>query len=288
MTRRVAVLTDSSSDLSPVQARQYGIYLLPLTIRFAGREWLDHQELSAPEMFERMQRERIRTPPALQVPSVERYLGQVEELLSTHDEVFALHTSPRIGQVYQRAFLAARALPRQLTVFNSSTTSGGMALQAIRARQMLDQGYALTEVPTALRRIQRAQVTRICVTTLTRMRYAGMIEWARAFIGETRGLKPIVGEQEGKLEVLQVANGADAALNFLKAELEMNADALSSSQVIFASNGDRAALDELKATARHLGVREVTEVEFGAVLSSYSGPNAYGFSLEPITVPHGH
>jgi fatty acid-binding protein DegV len=37
----IAVLTDSTSDLSPEAARTYGIEVIPLTVQINGRSYLD-------------------------------------------------------------------------------------------------------------------------------------------------------------------------------------------------------------------------------------------------------
>lgn len=279
---RVAVLTDSSSDLTPQQARQFGLHLMLLSIQFNGREWLDHLELTPQDMFSALP--QAQGLPALRLPRVEEYLGQVQALLQTHDHVLALHTGPLIGQVYRLAFQAAQALPEQLTVFNSNTTSGGLALQARRARQMLDLGVPLEQVTGALRGIHKRQCTRICVTTLDGFRRAGLLDPVRAALGELRGKKPILGERDGKLEVLNTRRGHEAALEEMLQLLRLGARQQPEAQVVFGYNSEPEKLEPLRAAALELGVQEVFEVQFGAVLSSITGPDAYGFSLEPVHV----
>lgn len=281
MNQRVAVLLDSSSDLTPEQAGRFGLALLPLRIKFAGRSRLDHLELTAQALFREMAAQTAAGLPQIVVPELDEYLGTVEALLEQHDEVLALHTSPRMGRVYALAFPAAQALGGRLTVVNSNTTSGGLALQGRRARRLLDEGYGVQQILPILHQVQRQQCTRSVVTRLDGFRRAGLIGPLRARLGDWQGVRPIVGEVEGKLEVLTQTRGEQEAGEWMSGEFRSQASVLGGGQAMFMYSSDSARLEPLRQLAAEAGVQEVLTVQFGAVLSSIVGPGAYGFCLEP-------
>lgn len=67
-----AFLTDSSSDLEPLQADTFGLHLL-LSVPFDGRDWLDHKELDSGYMFS-----RIKTgarEPTIRLPALVHFIG---------------------------------------------------------------------------------------------------------------------------------------------------------------------------------------------------------------------
>jgi len=49
----IRIVTDSSCDLPDAVAREHGIRIVPLTIRFGDEEFLDRDELSTSEFWRR-------------------------------------------------------------------------------------------------------------------------------------------------------------------------------------------------------------------------------------------
>lgn len=200
--QRVAVLTDSSSDLEPFQAEQLGIHLLLLAIQFDGRDWLDHMELDSDLMFTRM---KAGVPdPVLRLPSINHFFGVLDNLLSKHDHVFAIHTSPLIGKVYGFVLKALEVenWRERVTLFDSRTTSIGMALQAERAVRLLRAGLPLGEVVEVLTNVQGQQTNRLSLTTLEYLRRARIRSGPAALLGELQGKKPLFDIQDGRLKSL--------------------------------------------------------------------------------------
>lgn len=283
---RVAVLTDSSSDLELLQAEEFGVHLLLLSIHFDGRHWLDHTDLDSQHIFNRIQNGA--SPPLIRLPTPEHYLGVIDNLLTRHDHVLAIHSSPLIGQVYSFALRTLEAYPQRhrVTLHNSGTTSVGMALQASRAAELLHAGRNVEQVVNVLRSVQHHQCSRLAVTTLEYLRRARLISAPSALIGEFQDRKPIFALQEGRLQSIGTVRGEEAALQHLTHTLQDQARTLPEGRLAFVTNGDPAAIDHLRSEGRRLGLSEVMSARLGAVISSFSGPNAYGFTYEPTRVWH--
>lgn len=282
----VAVLTDSSSDLEPLQADQLGLHLLLLSVNFDGRHWLDHSDLDSQYMFARMQNGA--TIPTMRLPTPDQYLGVIDNLLSKHDHVLAIHTSPLIGQVYAFALRALEAYPQRhrVTLYNSGTTSIGMALQARKAVQLLAAGHGPAQVADILRTVQHHQCSRIAVTTLEYLRRARLISAPSALIGELQDKKPIFALKEGRLQSIGTVRGEDASLHLLIHTLQEQVNAVPEGHIAFITNGNPNVIGPLRTEAQRLGIQEVMHARLGAVISSFAGPNAYGFTYEPTRVWH--
>ena len=50
----VRVVTDSACDLPPEMCEELGIEVVPLTIRFGDREYVDRKELSSDEFWRQL------------------------------------------------------------------------------------------------------------------------------------------------------------------------------------------------------------------------------------------
>ena len=55
MSHSIAVMTDTNSGLTPEQAKELGVYLLPMPILINGKEYYEHQTITPKEFYKEMQ-----------------------------------------------------------------------------------------------------------------------------------------------------------------------------------------------------------------------------------------
>ncbi len=285
---RIAVLTDSSSDLDEAQAAAFGIHLLLLSVKFGGREWLDHASSAAHALDNETVFKQIRTGaevPTLLLPSLEAYLGRIDSLLETHEHVLILHTGPLLGRMYRFALQATAHLADRVTVFGGGTTSGGLALQAVRAAELVREGHDVPEIVRLLREFQAQHCTQVCLTTLEYLRRGHLISGLTELFGTMQNMKPIFGVVGGRLSPVANLRGGKAALAQMVQDMQSYAARYPAARMVLMHNGESEALAVLRDEGQRLGLTEVADLEIGAVMSSFVGPEAYAFCLEPEVLP---
>ncbi len=60
----VAVMTDTNSGLTPAQAKELGVYLLPMPILIDGNAYYEHQSITPKEFYEKCGPRQISAPPS--------------------------------------------------------------------------------------------------------------------------------------------------------------------------------------------------------------------------------
>lgn len=281
---KIAILTDSTCDLTADQAEVLGINIVPLTVNFDGHEWLDHQELRSAELFKRIQAGA--DIPSTSPPSAERYAHMLEELLGKHDHVLAVHLSSHLSQTFAQAEQIAQAFPGRVTVVDSLNSTGALAMQAERAARLNKENVPPEKIKEVLLSVCPAARTNMCIDTLAYLRKNGRIGGAATLIGGLINLKPIIGLKEGKVEAFGRAVGTKRALQQMTGLLQTYAQECPNGRVTFFHNGHAESLEELKYVARHLLLQNPFNLELGTVLSAHGGPGVYGFSFEPVQVWH--
>lgn len=280
-----AVLTDSTCDLDAQQAGALGIHIIPLNVQFDGRMWLDHQELDSQELFRRV--ESGAELPSTTPPSIEKYQDTLENLLSTHDHVYAVHLSSKLSETYQHATQAAQAFPGRVTVHDTWNSSGALALQAERAGQLLHEGLPPEQVSELLSTLRPQVHTHMCLSTLAYLQKNGRVGGAAALVGTFLHMKPIVGLQEGKVEAFAKPLGTTRAVNHMRSLLRQYAQSMPRGRVALFHNGHEQGVEALQHEARDLGLSLFLTLDLGTVLSAHGGPGVFGFSFEPLTIWHG-
>ena len=105
----VRVVTDSACDLPPEMCEELGIEVVPLTIRFGDREYVDRKELTTDEFWRQLESSSVL--PETAAPSV----GAFEETFRRlHDDgadgIVCVNLSAHLSATMQSAQVAAKAL----------------------------------------------------------------------------------------------------------------------------------------------------------------------------------
>lgn len=263
-----------------------GIHILPLTVQFDGKVWVDHQELGSEELFKRVAKGAAM--PSTQPPTVEAYCANLEELLQKHEHVFAVHISHKLSQTVEHAQQAAQAFAGRVTVVDAYNSSGALAMQAQRASRLLTQQIAPEQVKVLLELLRPQVSTRMCLNTMSYLHKNGRIGGATALLGGWLNIKPIVGLQDGKVEAFGRPLGAPRALKQMAGLVEEYAAITPHCRMTLFHNGNEEGVAELRYVARRLQMPVPPVLQLGTVLSAHGGPGVFGFSIEPITVWHNY
>ena len=107
----VAVVTDSTADLSPELASERGITVVPLTVSLDGRSYLDGVEITAAEFYDLLARSGGMATTSQ--PSPGRFAEVYERLLGDHSHVISLHISSKLSGTYAAAARAAEMVGKK-------------------------------------------------------------------------------------------------------------------------------------------------------------------------------
>ena len=103
----VAVMTDTNSGLTPAQAKELGVYLLPMPILIDGNAYYEHQSITPKEFYEKM---RAKADISTTQPSPADLMDLWEEILKTHDEVVHIPMSSGLSGSHETAAGFAREI----------------------------------------------------------------------------------------------------------------------------------------------------------------------------------
>ncbi len=189
---RIAVVTDSTSDLSAELRHQLDVRTVPLSVFFGEVEYLDGVGFSTGAFFQ-----KIKSGghwPTTSQPPMGKFLALFEELKREgYQQALVLTISSQLSGTFQSAAnAAAMAGGLEIQVVDSRTTSWGLGYLAAFARRLAAAG---TSWPQLLAEVE-AQLPRIGiffgVEKLDALERGGRINHVAAFIGKALGLRPIL------------------------------------------------------------------------------------------------
>ena len=278
---RVAVVTDSASDLPQELAERYGIHVVSVRVSLDGREYLDRLGLGTGEFYRRMTTSR-QLPLTSQPPSGD-FRRIFEHVLGHQDSAVYVGLSRPLSGTLQSAEAGARGLAKPLLAFDSGHASTGQALLAWRAGEMAAAGADLATIEAELVRLRPLTMTVAVARDISHAVRGGRIpRWAGPAV-RWSGLTPIASVN--KDGVLKVAGGLLARRNVPEAFARYlakrvpkavgwrliigHADALADGQRLVAALHER-----LPIVAAHL-------VEIGPAIGAHTGPGTLMVGLQP-------
>ena len=139
---KIAISVESTNDLTQELLAKFDIKVIPYQINLGDRSFKDG-ELSVEELFAEVEAQKM-LPKTTALNSFE-YLEFFNELKKEYDAVVHVCLSSGLSSSCGNAFNAAKETDNVFVV-DSKSLSTGIALLAIYARELADQGVAPKEI----------------------------------------------------------------------------------------------------------------------------------------------
>jgi DegV family protein with EDD domain len=198
---RVAIVTDSASDLPPAAAAAAGIAVVPLVVSFGPQTFKAGVDLSTDEFWRRM------TAPDAPFPTTAA--SAPGEFKAVYDKAFAdgadaivsIHVAGSLSGTLKSAGIAKGMLPnREIHLVDSGSASMGEGILAQMGAEMAAKGSTAAEIARVLEDRKTDLDLYVALDTLEYLKKGGRISGARAAIGTLLSVKPIITIRDGAVE----------------------------------------------------------------------------------------
>ena len=201
---RVAIVTDSASDLSPGRAAAAGIVVVPLIVSFGAESFKAGSELPTSAFWDRMLAPDAPFPTTAAC-SPGDFKDVYERCFAEGAEaVVSIHVAHTLSATIKSATLAKAMLPdREIHIVDSMGASMVEGVLAEMAVRLAAEGRSATDIVATLRdRIEDIRVM-VVLDTLAYLKKGGRISGAQAAFGTLLSVKPIIEIRDGLVETVE-------------------------------------------------------------------------------------
>ena len=272
----VAVVTDTTQYLPREVIERHSIQLVSLYVNWQGRTDRE-SELPDYHGFYDFLGSGGELPSTSQ-PSVGDFLVVYEPLIERGDDILSIHLSGGISGTVGAAEQARQALiekgvdENRVVVIDSRTGCAGHGFMALAAANA-DGGLA--EKVAAARALREDLQLLVAVDTLEFLRRGGRIGAARAWIGATLKVKPIL-TIEGEMQPVERVRTATRAFERLVDHLRQRKDDGCDQFAVQHTNAPDVAERLAEAGREIYGNDPVIQSEIGPVIGTHTGPGLLG------------
>jgi DegV family protein with EDD domain len=276
-TSKTAFVADTTLvGLSPEEALEKGIHLVPVQVIHGGRSYRDLPEIGPEEVLALLEKgERLSTSQA----APEDLRATYERLLLDHDRVLSVHLSGKLSGTVATAQAVARAYGGRVQVLDSWSLNGGLWLVLEEARRLLQQGVTWERLEAAVAAYRKRVLGYALPKTLTYLHRSGRIGGIARFVGGVLRILPVLLVREGQVEAGPRVRGFMEGMHKM-AEL-FRKDFPEGVLVHLAHAGNPEGARALGELLRAEGVEVLSILHAGAAVSVHAGPGTIAFFAGP-------
>jgi DegV family protein with EDD domain len=276
--RPVALVADTTHYLPRDLVAANAIHEVSLYVHWQGRQ---DREADLPNFDEYY--DYLRSTPELPTtsqPSVGDFLEVYEPLVAEGRDIVSIHIADGMSGTYESARQAKTALEEKtgeenVTVIDSATACGGLGLMVLAAAAVARAGGDREAVEARAREAREGLKVWFAIDTMEFLRRGGRVGAARAWLGSTLKIKPILTVESEITPVERVRTSRRAferMVDYLRSRYDDGADGWVVQHI-----QAREQADELAARGREIfGSDPLFIGEVGPVIGTHVGPGLLG------------
>lgn len=268
---KVAVITDTNSGVTPEEAKEWGVLVVPMPFLIDGEEYFENISLTQEKFYKKIM---SGSDVSTSQPNIESVMDVWREALKTHDEVVYIPMSSGLSGSCDTATNFAKQFEGKVEVVDNHRISVTQKQSVIDAVNLAKEGKSAKEIKAYLMQTSMNASIYIMLTTLKYLKKGGRITPAAALFANLLQIKPVLTIQGEKLDkfckVVSYNQGKKRMLDQILKELDTRFKSQLEQhkmKVFIAYTYDKAKADIFKAEVNVALKPYHLEVEFVDPLS---------------------
>ena len=272
MEKRVALLCDSSADISEAEAKELGIHVLRMPIIIDNETFTEGVDIFDEDILKALKADKkISTTQ----PSPGSMLALWDELLKEYDQVLFFPLSSGLSSTCANAINFARDYQGKVVVIDSTFACYPIVCMLLMARDMLGKGYSAEQIKERFE--QEANMYAILIPeNLNALKNGGRISPAAAKLAGMLKIHPLLTVENGKIDVYDKVRTLSKAYQRGIEAVTKDIDPNDYEWMIIHAYNETECL-KLKEQLEKAVNSPVQVREFKAVIASHTGEGTIGF-----------
>ncbi len=279
MVEKIALVTDSTCDLSAELLEEKNINFLPLKIIYQDGEYLDRVDIQPGEIYQHFEKEI----PSTSMPGPEEFKEIYQKLKEegfTH--IISIHISSGLSATFNVGKMAAEQLENiEIEVIDSKGLSMALGRLVLYCSDLIDkQEFSFQEIVNKVRAKVKDINVFFVVKTLKYLKKGGRIGRITGTVGEILSIKPIISiDEDGVYYNFDKARGRRKSLSRL---IEIAKERILQGECyvdVMHADAEEEARDIFTSLKNLAGVKEAHLGEISPVMAVHAGPGLIGVAI---------
>ena len=277
----VGIVTDSSCDLHDDELNGLGVEIVPLFIRFGIDEYVDREQITTEDFYERMASSA--ELPQTAAPAPGRFEQAFRRRLDAGCEaVVCISLSSAMSATMQSAVQAADAIRAEaggqvdIRVMDSRSVTAGLGTLVLQAVQRAAEGANADEIEALVADASHRTHVFGTLDTLENLRKGGRIGGAQAMLGSMLSIKPIVDISSGEVTEAAKVRTRRKAVAWLCDHVRAAAPV----DNLAVMHGQAPDAEDLRRMLQDIHDGEIRLAQIGPVVGAHAGRGVLGIAYQ--------
>lgn len=194
---KTAIVTDSNSGITQAEAKDLGVYVLPMPFMIDGETYEEDINLTHEQFYARLDEG---ADISTSQPSPDSVMKLWESALKEYDEIVHIPMSSSLSGSCQTAMMLAEDYDGKVCVVNNQRISVTQRQSVLDAVALAAAGLSAAQIREVLERTKMESSIYVTVDTLKYLKKGGRITPAAAALGTLLKIKPVLQIQGEKLD----------------------------------------------------------------------------------------
>lgn len=222
MRDKVAIVTDTASDITEEQAQEWGVRLVRLKVVFKDGAYSCGTEMTSHQFYERLLEDN--EIPTTSQPSPAEFQEVFSEELAAGRDIVYLGISSKLSGTFQSACTARATFTAEeqekIHLFDTLNLCISQLLLVRVAVSMRDSGKTAQMIMDTVERLAPRVRLVAMFDTLEYVAKGGRLPAGVAKAGKWLNIKPVIGCEKGKVAMLGLAKGSKNGKNMIHKALK--------------------------------------------------------------------
>lgn len=274
----IKLICDSLSDIPKELIDKYDIHVVPLTVIFDGKEYIDGIDLSKQEFY-KMLRNSEDMPKTSQCTYIQ-FRDAFKKYLNKGNDILYIGGSSVASGTFQSAMMAKNDLDGNIYMVDTQNLSIGSGCLLLSAAEMLERKADIKDILNHLENLKESVKVLFTVDTLEYLQKGGRISLAKATIGNMLNIKPVLSIEEGLVKPINQVRGKKQVISKILSLIKENfGEDLTKKRIIlgFGDNNKEfnSFVEKLKEDFK---IDEIISVNVSTCICAHSGPGIIGIA----------
>ncbi len=274
----VKIITDSTADIPQNLLERYGIIIVPLTVNFEDKSYLDKFEISSKEFFEKL--EKVEKLPTTSQASPGILADAYKKELEKGNEIVSILISSKFSGTFSSATIAKEMLANdKIYLIDSETACVGQCMLVLEAARLAEEGLSASEIYNRIENLKLRVSIYAGVDTLKYLEKGGRLSKGAAVVGTLLNIKPIIKVKRGKIESIEKLRGKAKVFKWLDDFIANNVNPQNKTVAVYYSVNIEPAIELKNLLIEKYNAKDVFIGEIGPVIGTHVGPNALAIAF---------
>ena len=219
---KIAVVTDSNSGVTQSQAKELGLFVVPMPFMINDEDFYEDINLTQEQFYTKLGEDAA---VSTSQPTPDSLMTLWDKVLQDYDQIIYIPMSSGLSGSCQSAYMIAQEeYEGKVFVVDNQRISVTQRQSALDALEMAKAGLSAEEIVKKLMDTKFESSIYIMLDTLHYLKKGGRITPAAAALGTLLRLKPVLQIQGEKLDAFAkartTAQGKSIMINAIKADIE--------------------------------------------------------------------